>query len=45
VSRLGVPLILMLVLGVLAAGAVGARRRGVRMRLVRDEERRKTGAR
>jgi serine-type D-Ala-D-Ala carboxypeptidase (penicillin-binding protein 5/6) len=45
ISELGLPLLLLLVLGVLAAGVVGARRLGVRMRLIRDEERSKTGAR
>jgi len=44
-SQLGIPLTLLLVLGVLAAGVLGARRVGVRMRLVRDEERPTTRAR
>jgi serine-type D-Ala-D-Ala carboxypeptidase (penicillin-binding protein 5/6) len=44
-AQLGVPLTLLLVLFVLAAGVVGARRLGVRMRLVREGERPKTGAR
>jgi serine-type D-Ala-D-Ala carboxypeptidase (penicillin-binding protein 5/6) len=45
VSQLGLPLLLLLALGVLAAALLGARRLGVRMRLVRDQERSKTGAR
>jgi D-alanyl-D-alanine carboxypeptidase (penicillin-binding protein 5/6) len=44
-SQLGVPFTLLLVLGVLAAAVLAARRSGLRMRLVRDDERRKTRAR
>ena len=38
-ALLGVPFMVLIVLGVLTAGVLGARRLGVRMRLVRDEER------
>jgi serine-type D-Ala-D-Ala carboxypeptidase (penicillin-binding protein 5/6) len=44
-SQLGVPFTVLLVLGVLAAGVLGARRLGVRMRVVREEERETTQAR
>jgi D-alanyl-D-alanine carboxypeptidase (penicillin-binding protein 5/6) len=44
-SLLGVPFTLLLVLGVLSAALLGARRRGVRLRLVREEERGTTRAR
>jgi D-alanyl-D-alanine carboxypeptidase (penicillin-binding protein 5/6) len=38
-ALLGVPFTVLIVLGVLTAGVLGAKRLGVRMRLVRDEER------
>jgi serine-type D-Ala-D-Ala carboxypeptidase (penicillin-binding protein 5/6) len=44
-SLLGVPFTLLLVLGVLVAAVLGARRLGLRLRLVRDEERQTTGTR
>jgi D-alanyl-D-alanine carboxypeptidase (penicillin-binding protein 5/6) len=44
-ALLGIPFTLMLILVVLAAGVLGARRLGVRMRVVRDEERETTQAR
>jgi serine-type D-Ala-D-Ala carboxypeptidase (penicillin-binding protein 5/6) len=44
-SQLGVPFVLLLLVGALAAAALGARRLGVRFRLVRDEESQTTRAR
>jgi D-alanyl-D-alanine carboxypeptidase (penicillin-binding protein 5/6) len=43
-SLLGVPFTLLLVVGVLATAVLGARRMGVRLRLVRDDERQTTRA-